>query len=825
MAIPKSGLDPHLQIWKRTFSVSQSERPPYAVDDLPLLWRIPAAILHYAFDLLEVRHERSWVQGRESALQQLDGVVKRGSNDQHGNGATRIIIGYRNEKEHCVPGSDRTIFNESRLTVSNEVKARMRGDCGSFLPANEQPTAEQWKAIFSSGHTTEIAGAAGTGKSTALLFRVLLLNRYLGVSLDEVCVLTFSRESRLEMATGLAELFSKWGAPLTTLEAQQIVKTPRSAVLELAHSLPDLGSCVPFEVLSPAATEIVHDGRPFDYRLTPGQQEEMGKCFQQLFLANRRFAELVTTLFGVSMQVERLAVDHPEVVKRAPMAWGLSSVDTELCDCIESLWRAAGKWPLVGITPSRKQFTLRGKTYSTNGYIPQLNAHVVLGFDRGEARHLTRNASVRTEAYKEVAVKRTLFQAYFPERLIHLDSYQEAQQLIKTLSSLTKLAPEFNHKLSGASSAVPILEAFYELASIIDTLGLEVATVAGQMNFLPGDADAVFFESLGIYWQALERHLIALPNPSLTFGRLFDMFSDRHADNLMHVPAAALSRFRHLLIDNAEDHGMPTAGWVRGVLSENRRRDLTRDASTELCTSLCIAGDSNQWVFGTRGTSPQQLNDLEATFPAPTQPVRVVLQECHRSTQAIVDAGHNLIQNLTPAIGRLTTSTRKVRGDEQPVEIWGDDPATFHQICKAHYGDGDLILILADTPQDVAWLDAAAGDLIREDRAAGGRKIRVRSYHKAKALEADVVFMVGDPAGGGSSWYRNQLYKIAGFSTGGDLTPGDTVLENEAVRLVHVGATRAKKRCLWFPISGNQSGRTASRLVTLSPGLFKDNRV
>lgn len=804
--------------------MSQPERPPYAVDDLPFLWRIPAAILNYALDILEARHERSWEQGRESALELMDGSVKQGREEQHRNGVTRIIIGYRKEQEHCVPGNDRTIFNASRLTVPAEVKARMRGDCGSFLQANEQPTAEQWRGIFSSAHTTGITGAAGTGKSRTLLFRVLLLNRYLGVALDQICVLTFSRESRLEMAAGLAELFSKWGAPLTGVEAQQIVKTPRSAVLEMAHSLPDLSNCVPFEVLSQAAAEIVHDGRPFDYRLTPGQQAEMGECFQHLFLSNRRFAELVTTLFGVSMQVERLAVDHPDVIKRAPMAWGLSSVDTELCDCIEGLWRAAGKWPLAGITPIRKQFTLRGKTYSTNGYIPHLNAHVVLGFDRGEAKHLTRNGSVRTEVYKEVAVKRTLFQAYFPERLIHLDSYQEAQQLGQAVNSLPKLAPKFNYKLNGMSAAVPVLQAFYELASIIDTLGLEVATVAGQMNFIAGDVDAAFFEALGIYWQALERHLLGLTNPSLTFGRLFNMFSDRHADNLTHVPAAVLGRFRHLLIDNAEDHGMPTAGWVRGILSENRRRDLTRDASVQVCTSLFVAGDSNQWVFGTRGTSPHQLSDLEAAFPAPTSPVRVVLQDCHRSTQAIVDAGQNLIQSLVPVAGRLITSARKGRGDEDPVEIWGDDSAMFHQLCKASYDEGDRLLILADTPKDIAWLDAAAGDLIREDRAAGGRRIRVRSFHKSKALEADVVFMVGDPAGGASSWYRNQLYKIAGFSTGGDLTPGDTVLENEAVRLVHVGTTRAKKRVLWFPRTGQQSGRTATKLLTLPPGLFKDNR-
>lgn len=804
--------------------MSQPDRPPYAVDELPYLWRIPAAILNFLLDQLEARHDRSWEQGRESILRE-NGALTPVSSEGHEPGrVTRITVRYRDGMEHQAPGKDRAIFNPQRLSVTAELKSMMRGDCASFLAANLQPSAEQWKAIFSSTHTTSITGSAGTGKSTVLLFRVLFLHRYLGVDLKQISILTFSRESRLEMAAELSALFSKWNIPLESADAHRIVKTPRSAVLELAHSLPDLDRCVPFEVLNETGSEAIHDGRPFDTRLLAGQREAMWKCFQDLYKTNRRFAELVLAMFAESARVEPLDVDNPEVVKRAPMGWAISDSDGELCDCVEALWRNAGMWPLEGINPTRKQFTLRGRTYNCNGYVPQLDAHLVLGFDRSESPHLTRNSSVKIETYKEVAVKRTLFRSYFSDRLIHLDSYQEASQLVETMKSLSKVAPDFTYKLQGMSTAVPILEAFNEIASLIDALGLEVSTVAGQMNFIAGDVDACFFEALGIYWQALERHLLALPRPSLTYGRLFDLFSDQHPENLAHLPIAALGRYRHLLIDNAEDHGVPVSSWAKGVLSEIRRRDLKRDSSFGVCSSLFIAGDSNQWVFGSKGTSPQRLTDLESGFPAPTPPTKINLPECYRSSQAVIDAGHNLVHNLGVVSGRVTVSAQRGEAGGAGVQMWGDDADSFRRLCKAHYDAGNRILILAETPQDIAWLDTAAGDLVREDRTAGGRRIRVRSYHKAKALEADVVFLVGDPACGSSSWYRNQLYKIAGFSTGGDLAPGDTVLENEALRLVHVAITRAKQQCYWFPRTGNQDGRTASNLVSLSPGLFKDNR-
>jgi superfamily I DNA/RNA helicase len=156
--------------------------------------------------------------------------------------------------------------------------------------------------------------------------------------------------------------------------------------------------------------------------------------------------------------------------------------------------------------------------------------------------------------------------------------------------------------------------------------------------------------------------------------------------------------------------------------------------------------------------------------------------------------------------------------------LWGDDPQALKRLCKEHYDAGHSVLLLTDTKENIAWLDSACGDLVREDRAAGHRRIRVRSFHKAKALEAEVVILIGDPSGGSSSWFRNQLYKLAGFATGGDLTPGDTVLANEARRLVALALARATKCCHWFPMAGPHSNRTASTLTTLPTGLFKDNR-
>src|SRR5690606_12593521 len=140
-----------------------------------------------------------------------------------------------------------------------------------------------------------------------------------------------------------------------------------------------------------------------------------------------------------------------------------------------------------------------------------------------------------------------------------------------------------------------LLALYNQIATLIDTLGLEVATVPGRLNFLANDPDAAFFESLGIYWQVLERSLAVMEPPTFPYGRLFDLLSDLHPQNLRYVPIAILGQCRHVLIDNGEDHTVPVATWLRGVFAELRRRDASQEVSSHLCATLTVAGDVCQW--------------------------------------------------------------------------------------------------------------------------------------------------------------------------------------------------------------------------------------
>lgn len=810
------------QFVRQASTVNQQIEPPYDLDELPFPQRLAAQVLSAGLDLLQARHHESWEAGRKVGLMEAKALVQQGANqDQVG-----ILSLKTTEPENQVAGKDELLFGGERLYVSSDARAAIRADCEARLGKAGQPTGEQWKAILSTSTTTLLGGGAGTGKTKTLLFRALFFHRYARVPLSQIRILTFSREARVEMANDLQELFGLFGVELTQAECHAIVMTPRSCLMTQSMSLPDLANAIPLENFGASLQDsaALADGRPFEASLNDTQRAEMTKCLNLIYRTNKRFNETYVGLWISSLRLPQLEVDSPEVVRRASFGWKLSEHDEALTSTVEALWRKAKAWPVEGVTAARKVFTVRGRPYATHGYIPQLKLHVVLGFDRSEGPSVRRDPAAPMELYKEVAIKRTLFQAYFQEGVVHLDSYQDAADLSERLKYLSQSAPSFSYALKGEACPVQILDSFNATSALLDSLGIEVGSVPGRMNFLPADSDALYFEALAMYWEALERHLLKLAQPVIPFGRLFASLGGGKLPAVRYVPLSILEQCRHLLIDGAEDQTLPIAAWVRAVLSEIRRRDSTQGSTRGLSSSLTVAGDPNQWVYGSYGATPKLISDFEELFSSPVAATKVTLTESFRSPQAIIEAGYNLVQNLSLGVNRSPRSVCTPKDVDQTVRIVGDDQEQLQSICQSAAAAGHKVLILIDSDVDKAWVESSVGDRIRDDRASGARSIRVRSFHKAKSLEADIVVMVGDPSAGVSSWYRNQLFKLAGFSSGGDSAPGDTVYHGEALRLAHVAITRARLKCIWFPNRGVATVRTASVLGGLMPGLFEDER-
>jgi hypothetical protein len=699
------------------------------------------------------------------------------------------------------------LFAELALAITPAIRKRMRADVARLLPASAQPSAGQWKMIFSTAITTCVVAGAGSGKSSSLALRVLLLVHYLNVPLDAISVITFTRASREDFAQRLVRLFALWALPLTLGQARARVTTFHATVLGWARSLPGFAQLRAFESLGAAEDA----GNVFQLRITDAQREQLNRCYHSLMATDAAFAQGMQALRQRASQLPRLGPSHPEVQKRLSALVPAAQRDAELCEIIEAHWRQAGHWPIPGVEPATTEHTIEGQRFRCHGYLRASDTWVMLGADPTLGD--TTRPGARLPVRAEWAVKRTLFQALFDKPLIWLDSFERVSA-INTPGEVQ--GPGFDFCLAGERGAQPVLEAFAAMAGFIENLGLEVPTAAAYLG--EGD-DGLFFQALGRYWPALERQLLAQVPPVLSYNRMFALFTDPHGSALARLPLSKLTALRHLLVDEFQDISPQIAQWLRAGLAERLRREAAN------CASLMCVGDDWQSIYGWRGSSPTFFVQFATAFPAPSTR-RLMLKENFRSTQQVIDAAEFIVTPAASIPGKKAVAAGSVG---PRVQVRWKDPQHIAQVAQAAIDAGRSLLVLyrqaKDDPRTLAPLGpllAAQSQLPPEQRL-----MRCMTIHGAKGLEAQVVIMLGDCTARPASPARNLLYTLAGLAEGASADPYDQAQRDEALRLAYVGITRAAHSLYWYldkPAQGWGPSGASARAVD-APELFDDCRV
>ncbi|HEK1685099.1 TPA: UvrD-helicase domain-containing protein [Pseudomonas putida] len=818
------------------------EQPPAPLDltppaQLPWLRRLAARLLGRGLSRLQAQHRDSWFLGHATGQRSghADGLrdgYERGRAEGYEAGRQVLVIRDSRPDSAAVPGQDDKLFDDWRLPLTAELKKRFKADVSQRLPVDAQPSAAQWKLIFSDTPSTCVVAGAGAGKSTSLVLRILLLRHYLGFELDAMTVVTFTRESRKDFIKRLVQVFAIWQIDLPPARARDLVRTFHSRILPLVRSLPGFSQLRAFETLGndlPAGSEAESEGNPFDLRLNDAQRQQLNLCYRDLLRDSPRFAELVATMRREALQLKPLDPDHPDVQKRVQVTQLAAQRDEELCDVIEDLWFAAGVWPIKGIEPCRETVQIRGQRFHVHGRLEGLDTWVVLGFDPSESAQYQR-ANAKLTVRAEWAVKRTLFQAFCDKPLIWLDNYTSAKRLAASLAGDAVAGPGFEFKVKGELAPAPLLDAFVGAASFIENLGLEVGSAVARMNFAPGDSDAPFFEALALYWKALEAHLLGQSPPVMTYNRMFALFGENNPENLRLLPDSLLRPLAHLMIDEFQDVSPQIVSWLRATLGEIRRRGpgmyTGRNAAH---SSLMCVGDDWQSIYGWRGSSPKYFMEFGKTFPSPAN-TRVMLVENYRSQQHIIDAAEHLVRGTTAINGKKARACGGAAAVPlSPVKVFERDEAALGQTLIEHYQRGETVMMLFRKSSDKSLILNHIESVIRADASLPPeqRRLRQLTYHSAKGLQADAVFMLGDCQYLTSSPYKNQVYRMAGLGRTGDAQPFDSAQKDEAQRLAYVGVTRAIRHCYWHveAVSGEAVAlHRASSQVQGRQAFFEDLR-
>ncbi|WP_130927805.1 UvrD-helicase domain-containing protein [Pseudomonas sp. Sample_14] len=773
--------------------------------EMPWFKRLAARFFGHGLTKLRAQHRASWLHGQADGFRSghtagVEYGFKEGKLEGLEEGRQVLLIRDSRNTEHRPPSVDNHLFDDWRLPLTAELKKRIKADVARLLPAHAQPSAAQWKMIFSDTPSTSVVAGAGAGKSTTLVLRILLLSHYLGFELDSMTVVTFTRESRKDFINKLIEIFMLWGQPLNLKQARKLVRTFHSRILPMVRSLSGFERLQAFENLSdrPQSGAEEVDSNPFDLRINDAQRQQLNACYHRLFNEDERFRQLIQPLSRAGLQLKELERDHPDVQKRMAVTELAAKRDEELCDVIEDLWFRAGAWPIKGIEPNRQAFEINGSKFHAHGYIPSLDAWVVLGFDPRENAQLTRpNAKLSVRA--EWAVKRTLFQAFCRKPLIWLDSYESSRRVLATLAGDASAGPGFDYKVKGELVSAPLLDCFIAAAGFIENLGLDVPDAVSRMSFAKDDPDRFFFEALSLFWRAFEDHLLDQKPPVMTYNRMFALFSEHSPENLKLLSDELLRPMAHLMIDEFQDVSPQIVSWIRASLNEIRSRGQAMHVGrgAQRSSLLCV-GDDWQSIYGWRGSSPSYFMEFNKEFPSPST-TRVMLSDNYRSHQHIIDAAEHIVR-AAPAIAGKKAKASGEPKPLHPVNVLERDDEALGQRLAEHYRRGDSILMLYRKSSDKLLIEQHIQPVLNVDSSLpyDARRLKQLTYHSAKGLQADAVFLLGDCQHLTSSPYKNQVYRMAGLGKSGDSEPYDTAQKDEILRLAYVGITRAVSHCYWY---------------------------
>lgn len=718
---------------------------------------------------------------------------------------------------------DHLLLDDGRLKITPAIVRAFKADATLNLGEDLTPTEEQWKAILSPTTSAVTIGIAGTGKTFVMMMRAILLHCYLQIPLEEMTILAVTKDCRFDVITDLTHLMSRWGVSLSEEQSLSLVRTPRGALLSLIRSVPPLRDVVPFELLG-IIDQGDEDGRPFDLRLSPVQLEMVIEAYQGAYLKSSSFARSIRVHFADSVSLPRASSDNPTLIRYSEQGTSQIGADETLTKAVTSLWHAAGHWPIPEIEAQLIPLSVMGQQIQVNGYMPVLDAYVILGTPKGHSRDYSRPGTT-TPLFEECLAKRAFIQRFCSHRVIWCETHEQLMGIVSSASSLNELAPIFNARIKGQERPMTIVECLYQTGSLIETLGLDPAKAIADLRFMANDPDALFFDCAAKFWPLFESHLLERQPKIMSFNRLFLTFGEQGKHNLKAVPTEALRGMQNVLTDELQDVTVHTGEFIKACMVETRHRMEIYDMP-EGVASIFACGDDFQTAHGTQGATPQYLVDFKRHFPSKGF-VLNLLGVNFRSQAGIIFAAQSLVQGI-PAVS-MQAPASATNDENVPVEVLELSAGTFMSLFDQHYAAGDSILILAASPDDYRNSEGFVNVAVDRDKAENpnSRRVRVRAAQRSKGLEADTVFIIGDFTAATSTWAKNQIFRSANTVATEDQSPFDVIQENELYRSCHIAITRARYRCYWM--IGRDTNDFSHRLKASSrvakvPGSFLDRR-
>lgn len=720
-------------------------------------------------------------------------------------------------RQRAAAKAEAPIYGPARLAVTAQIARQMREDVALAVRLCEvsAPTETQWEMILSDHPATCVMAGAGSGKSTTLVLRVVLMVCYLGIRPQDVTVVSFTRASCKELREKLCKVLSAsiWRQRLHPDDEKAVesvsaamVKTFHSALLRQARQ--EFRGVQWFDVIGDAKGE---DGAAAENvfaagsRLSERQLDLLQGAYRECYGQDAEFRRHVAAL--VKLESDRDLLCDPTEKRYERSVLNLASArDLDVVHRVNAAWAALDLWPIEGVdaTPARV-IDAEGHAFYANGRVAATGMPVFLSLDGRIDGQPLLDLSARLGSDAKavslgtaVQVRRAIISRFCTVNALDIRTRKSLNRL-KNRAELAghsdpagQAAPRLMVQIKGEKAESDLVDAFYTQSAFVESLGLEVGRTMAELapSFKPHTTEFHFASALARFWPAFEAHLGRQAVPVMTFNRAFLRLSD--SARIAGLSEEALRPFTHLLVDEFQDSSPLIVGWLRAA--QRRLATLNRPPS------LMAIGDDWQSIYGWRGSAPELFIDFGKHFPshpALQGPGVCRMMDNFRSVKPVIDDAQKLLAQIRvktskQAVPQRTLETgdhgvRLVQGmsaDKQAKAIAALIREQLDVVNALPRADKNKVLALARTKTDLDKIKAALG-------AAPG--VVFHTFHGSKGLQGEVAILCGNCVYEDRHDLRNAVYARAGIFS----QSYDQACEDEAARLAYVGVTRGMRRVIW----------------------------
>ncbi len=653
-------------------------------------------------------------------------------------------------------------YGPQRLPVTSDSIQAMQQTVSAWVDAGllPAPTDTQWQMILCDQPSACVRAAAGSGKSTTLVLRIIFMVHFLGIASETITVFSFTRASCADLRQSLERWSVQLGLPTPW---QQVVSTFHSRLVQLMQRE---GAYSYFELLgrSTAASESSYPTLFASSHLSQAQHELLNQAFAACYREHAQFRQYVGDLLYLqTIPWRRVALKQKPSMAASTLIKQAARADLSLCQQSRIDLTSMQLWPAGLKTSADAHFKVDGYTFHAHG---RLN-HGDLVFLDGIATEIDPINRTSWDIRADLIAHRCL-QPYIYVHNRH--ELELLQQLLHNESDNTEGSsplpvPQCYMTMAGESFSLSLQEIMLQTADFMACLGLDPGTSEPPATLQ--DQERLVWRATQIFWPDFQQYL-----------------HEKHGIKTFHEAfrnSASSPCMQHVLIDEFQDISAQIVNWI---LSCQRQLSLP-------CSIMAI-GDDWQSIYAWRGASPQFLLDFHQHFPvhrALNKPTQLTLNENFRCVAPIVMDAGRLLEPVSFRAQHQVVAARPSMPDDHGIHHYGlhDDFFTsiISLIREQLQMDRPELIVLARKKQDLAEIRKRLPNSLL-------KCVNLQTLHGGKGLQATVAIIVGDCLLGKPHPLRDAIYQKAGMRQS-----YSHALRDEAYRLAYVGVTRGMRRVFW----------------------------